>query len=71
MAREEERKLLLSIETVAHQLSLRVPTIRLWAAQRKISSVKLGRRRLIPADEVERLIEASTIPAYRANHHDR
>ncbi len=59
----EQKKRLLSIEDVATQLSLKIPTIRLWAAQRKISSVKLGRRRLIPADEVERLIEASMIPA--------
>jgi excisionase family DNA binding protein len=54
---------LLSIEQTAEILGLRPVTVRQWAAARKITRVKLGRRVLIPVTEIERLIEASTIPA--------
>jgi excisionase family DNA binding protein len=54
---------LVSILEAARRLGLRPVTIRQWAAARKIARVKLGRRVLIPAHEVERLIEIGTIPA--------
>jgi excisionase family DNA binding protein len=54
---------LISIEEAAVALGLRPVTIRQWAGKRKIARVKLGRRVLIPASEVDRLIESSTIPA--------
>jgi excisionase family DNA binding protein len=54
---------LLSIERAAEILSLRPATLRLWTAQRKIGSVKLGRRRLIKVADLDRLIESSSIPA--------
>ena len=60
MPKESE---LLSIEQTAVRLGLRPVTVRQWAAARKVASVKLGRRRLILASEVERLIERNTIPA--------
>jgi excisionase family DNA binding protein len=54
---------LISVPEAAARLGLRPVTIRMWAAARKISRVKLGRRVLIPASEIDRLIECSTIPA--------
>lgn len=54
---------LLSIETASKRLGLRAVTVRQWASARRIARVKLGRRVLIPADEVERLIEQGLIPA--------
>ena len=57
---------LLSIEESAARLGLKPVTVRLWAAQRKIGSVKLGRRRLIPEREVDRLVELNLIPALPA-----
>lgn len=57
---------LLSIPEAASRLGLRPVTIRFWAASRKIARVKLGRRVLIPSSEIQRLIEASTIPAMPA-----
>lgn len=54
---------LVSIEETAVRLGLKPITVRLWVAQRKISSCKLGRRRLIPEREIERLIECNTVPA--------
>lgn len=54
---------LISVESAAERLGLKPVTLRAWAAQRRISSVKLGRRRLLSADEIERLIERNTIPA--------
>jgi excisionase family DNA binding protein len=54
---------LISVTEAAARLGLRPVTIRMWAAARKISRVKLGRRVLIPASEIDRLIECSTIPA--------
>jgi excisionase family DNA binding protein len=54
---------LLSIEAAAIRLGLKPVTVRQWAGARKIARVKLGRRVLIPESEIDRLIEASTIPA--------
>lgn len=54
---------LMEIPAVCEQTGLRPPTIRAWANARKIASVKLGRRLLIPADEVEKLIEQNYRPA--------
>jgi excisionase family DNA binding protein len=54
---------LLSIEEAASALGLKPVTVRQWAASRRIARVKLGRRVLIPADSVERLIEQNLIPA--------
>jgi excisionase family DNA binding protein len=51
------------VDTVAERLGLKPETIRLWIGQRKVSSVKLGRRRLVPENEVERLIESNLTPA--------
>jgi excisionase family DNA binding protein len=54
---------LLSIEEAAQRLGLRPITIRQWSAARRIGRVKLGRRVLIPASEVDRLIESNLTPA--------
>jgi excisionase family DNA binding protein len=54
---------LISIEDAAGRLGLRPATLRLWSAQRKVASVRLGRRRLIPEMEIERLIQANLTPA--------
>jgi excisionase family DNA binding protein len=60
--RSDESKLV-SIEDAAARLGLKPPTLRLWSAKRKLASVKLGRRRLIPLAEIERLIESNLTPA--------
>ncbi len=61
--REVEKKLL-TIEEFAAITGLRPVTIRMWAAARKISSVKLGARALrIPATELNRLIQKGLRPA--------
>jgi excisionase family DNA binding protein len=54
---------LISIAEAARRLGLRPITVRLWAAQRKLARVRLGRRVLIPAEEISRLVERNTIPA--------
>lgn len=54
---------LLSIEQAAQRLGLRPITIRQWSATRRIARVKLGRRVLIPAAEIDRLIECNITPA--------
>jgi excisionase family DNA binding protein len=61
---KEVEKKLLTIDEFAAITGLRPVTIRMWAAARKISSVKLGRRALrIPASELDRLIEKGLRPA--------
>lgn len=57
VTREEER--VYSIEVAAELLSLSPWTIRKWIADKKISSCKLGSRRVIPKSEVQRLINES------------
>jgi excisionase family DNA binding protein len=54
---EEER--VYSVEVAAELLSLSPWTIRKWIAEKKISSCKLGSRRVIPKSEVARLISES------------
>ena len=45
------------------RLGLRETTIRAWLGCRRIAKVKLGRRTLVPAREVERLISQNLTPA--------
>jgi excisionase family DNA binding protein len=53
---------LLSISQAAAQLGLAPITVRLWASERKIDSVKIGRRVLVPPGEVDRLITQNFRP---------
>lgn len=53
---------LVSIREAADRTGLRPVTIKLWAASRKLSCVKLGRRVLISEREIERLIAENTVP---------
>jgi excisionase family DNA binding protein len=49
---------------VAERLGLKPGTIRLWLAQRKIGSVKVGDRAVrIHESEIEKLIERGYTPA--------
>jgi len=54
---------LLTVAQAADRLGVKVPTIRLWLAQRKLAYVKLSRAVRVPEAEVERLIKENTIPA--------
>ena len=47
----------------ARRLGVSIWTLRDWIANGKITSHKLGGRRLIPVSEIERLIEKSRQPA--------
>jgi excisionase family DNA binding protein len=48
-----------SIEAAAELLSISSWTIRKWIAEKRISSCKLGSRRVIPASEIKRLLDES------------
>lgn len=50
-----------SIETAAQMLALSPWTLRKWISERKIASCKIGSRRVIPAFEVNRIIQESLI----------
>jgi len=63
MERIEKDDRLLSVMEVSELLGLRPVTIRQWIAARRITSVHLGRRRLIPSSEVRRLISKNLVPA--------
>ena len=47
---------LVSIKEAAEVLAISPWTVRAWIAQGKITSVKLGARRLIPESEINRLL---------------
>ena len=55
--RSEDSTQLLSLKQAAERLGLSDWTIRRWAAQGRIRSVKLGGRRLIPESTIARVIE--------------
>lgn len=55
---------LLTIPQAAERLGLKASTLRAWVFYRKIECVRLSPRAVrISANEVERLIDESTIPA--------
>jgi excisionase family DNA binding protein len=47
-------------------LGVKDVTLRTWARREQISSVRLGRRRLISENEIQRLIAENTVPARAA-----
>ena len=51
-------KRLISVEETAKYLGVQKSTIYSWAWRRKISSVKMGRRRLFDREDLDRMIEA-------------
>jgi excisionase family DNA binding protein len=58
-----ESSQMLTVFEAAKSLAVKPVTIRLWASQRKIGSVKLGRSLRIPQTEVSRLVAAGYTPA--------
>jgi excisionase family DNA binding protein len=58
-----ENQQLLTVFEAAKSLAVKPVTIRLWAAQRKIGSVKLGRSLRIPLDEISRFVALGYTPA--------
>jgi excisionase family DNA binding protein len=55
-----------SFEEAAGILGVKSVTLRTWARREQISSIKLGRRRLISEREIRRLITENTVPARTA-----
>jgi excisionase family DNA binding protein len=54
-------KRLLRIEAAAEALSISHWTVRLWAKQGRLRTVKLGKLRLVPAAEVERIAKGGSM----------
>jgi excisionase family DNA binding protein len=57
---------LVSVAEFSTATRLKEVTIRAWLAQKRIAKVKLGRRILIPASEIDRLISQNFTPAQPA-----
>jgi excisionase family DNA binding protein len=55
---------LLTVSQAADQLGIKPSTVRAWILQRRIGSVKIGRRSVrIPATEISNLIDSGFRPA--------
>ena len=54
-----------TVSEAAEELGLSVHTVRAWIANRKIGYLRLGRAIRIPAAEIRRVINESTVPAVR------
>jgi excisionase family DNA binding protein len=54
---------LLSVEDTASLLSISTWTVRAWVRSGRLSSVKLGARVLLPASEIQRVIDGARRPA--------
>lgn len=52
-----------TVQEAAEELGLSVYTVRAWVASRRIEHLRLGRAIRIPAAEIRRVIEQSTVPA--------
>jgi excisionase family DNA binding protein len=53
---------LLTVAQVAAVLGMKIPTIRLWIAQRKLPRVSCGRAVRVPASAVNEFIAQNIIP---------
>jgi excisionase family DNA binding protein len=62
MIENQNRRPPLTCRAAAEALNLSEPTIRAWIARRKIGVIRLGRAVRIPFSEIQRLIDAGTIP---------
>jgi excisionase family DNA binding protein len=54
---------LLSLEEAAEELKISLHTMRAWAFQRRFATLKLGRRRMVEREELERFARAGVIAA--------
>jgi excisionase family DNA binding protein len=54
-----------TVQEAADELGLSAHTIRAWIASRRLGYLRLGRAIRIPAAEIRRVIEESTVPAVR------
>jgi excisionase family DNA binding protein len=54
-----------TVQEAADELGLSVHTIRAWIASRRLGHLRLGRAIRIPASEIRRIIEESTVPAVK------
>ena len=54
-----------TVAEAADELGLSIHTVRSWIAGRRLAHLRLGRAIRIPAEELRRVIEASTVPAER------
>jgi excisionase family DNA binding protein len=54
-----------TVSEAAEELGLSVYTVRAWIASRRLAHLRLGRAIRVPAEEVRRIIEQSTVPAER------
>ena len=54
-----------TVSEAADELGLSVHTVRAWIADRRLAHLRLGRAIRIPAAEIRRVIEKSTVPAVR------
>lgn len=52
-----------TVNEAAEELGLSVHTIRAWIASRRLGHLRLGRAIRIPAAEIRRVLEESTVPA--------
>ena len=60
---EEAKEKLKTFEHAAERLDLSHWTLRKWAQFGKITTHKIGGRRLVPVSEIDRLIAESKVPA--------
>jgi excisionase family DNA binding protein len=51
-----------TVQEAADELGLSVHTIRAWIASRRLGYLRLGRAIRIPAAEIRKVIERSTVP---------
>jgi excisionase family DNA binding protein len=60
----EKYSKLLTVQEAADRLGLKMSTIRLWLALRRLPSVRLGTRAIrIPSDAIDAIIERGYSPA--------
>lgn len=59
----ETNEKFLSFDQLEDRTGIKVSTWRVWAAQRRIPIVRLGRRIKMRESDLEKFVEANTVPA--------
>jgi excisionase family DNA binding protein len=60
---QNDNQRLLPVEAAAQTLGISVHTIRAWVSQQRIPYIKMGRRVLFRAEDLEAYIDSHLVPA--------
>jgi hypothetical protein len=65
LQKTQSKSRVVSVDETVRTLGLKPATIRSWNTVRKMSSVRFGRRVMVPLEAIENILEGGLIPALK------